>query len=459
MVMPLVIAGSTGFFRPSLPLYSAGNLKVFKDKVTLYSKLEKIIRTVKTVTLAKFMKAQDRVHSRDQSMRFTRKAFLLEQFNKPFSPAENVLIVPITTNRGSCGAMNSRISKHITDLHNSGAKIQVVVWGKRGYDSIPRLVPEIVQRGVVVDSGVGPAAVQILAEHCLSLRWDRMRILFTRFHSAGSQEFSQLIIPSFETFRKTVEEMSLGSDAPDGEINNLRFHNALLSLSDSELLDFYEFHVALALFHAIEDNGLSELALRMGAVESQLQNIIKLKTFMQNIYNKTRQASVTAEMLELSNAKSAADSLKMAEERAKKAAMKGFGVVAPQVLKDWIADLEVEIREADVTVRLAEMRRDPNALAAAKKRVAEMKKDLEVLKANSGAEVGMTQEDWIEFVKGYETVKAERKLKIRYDEILAGLRGFQEPVAPAFGLPPPPPAQPAQPTTTPTKSKKKKQHQ
>ena len=78
-----------------------GKLKVYKEKLDGYKKFYSIVKTIKTVTMAKFRLAMARVKTRDYGLRYTEKAFFTKQ-----EEAEAIQHVP--TSRGTHSPFSSK---------------------------------------------------------------------------------------------------------------------------------------------------------------------------------------------------------------------------------------------------------------------------------------------------------------------------------------------------------------
>merc|ERR1711964_933968 len=86
---------------------------------------------------------------------------------------------------------------------------------------------------------------------------------------------------------------------------NYCFANAVLNNEETFVRDYYDFHSTMAVLNAVAENELSEYAARMMAVEGQLTNIQQLQHHTNYLYNKTRQGSITAALIEILSAISA----------------------------------------------------------------------------------------------------------------------------------------------------------
>ena len=86
-------------------------LRTYKDKLEGYKKFYSIVKTIKMVTLAKYRLTMPRAKSRDLSMRYTEKCFKINEYNEDAlleAAKKTQLFIPISTNRGSCGALADR---------------------------------------------------------------------------------------------------------------------------------------------------------------------------------------------------------------------------------------------------------------------------------------------------------------------------------------------------------------
>ena len=284
----------------------SGKLRIYKEKLEGYKKFYQIVKTIKMVTLAKYRQTVVRAKTRDMAMRYTEKCFKVADYNEDAllaaaTPKKVQLFIPISTNRGSCGALNSNTNKYIESVIESGKGVKLMPIGKKGNDSLSKLFPNEYDRGIVHDMKV-PLSFSFgsyVYENALQIpEVERMEIVYSRFLSAGVQRQAVISIPNFEKF---MENISTAATSEKDKENN-SFANALLSHEEETVRDFYDFHAANAITHALLENELSEYAARVVAVEGQLTNIQSLQQKTLYLYNKTRQGSITAALIEILSA-------------------------------------------------------------------------------------------------------------------------------------------------------------
>lgn len=285
----------------------SGLLSIYKNKLEGYKRFYSIVKTIKMVTMAKYRLAMPRVKSRDYTLRYTEKCFG-EEIDEELvikNATKTLLYVPISTNRGSCGALNSNTFRYIESCISPNTKIFTV--GKKGNDALSKLFPKEYTFAVINDMKQAQHfayATYILENANTIPDVERTQIIFTRYISAGSQRQAVYNIPAFD---KWLEGLTTAASTEEKK-THYQFANAVLENDENLVRDFYDFHSTLAILNAVCENELSEYAARIVAVEGQLTNIQQLQQRTNYLYNKTRQGSITASLCEIIGAVSAMES-------------------------------------------------------------------------------------------------------------------------------------------------------
>ena len=282
----------------------SGKLRQYKDKLEGYKRFYSIVKTIKMVTLAKYRMALTRVKTRDFTLRYTEKMFAadFEEDAVIKNASKTLLYLPISTNRGSCGALNSNTFKYIESVLSKNAKVFTV--GKKGNDSLSKLFPKEYTYSVINDmkSPMSFGYAAYLYQHASSFAdVERTQVIFTRYVSAGAQRTAVYNIPAFD---KWLEKLNT-SASTETDKKNYSFANAVLNHEEHVVRDFYDFHATLAILNAVSENELSEYAARIVAEEGQMTNILQLQNKTLYLYNKTRQGSITASLIEILSAMNA----------------------------------------------------------------------------------------------------------------------------------------------------------
>ncbi|WP_372424543.1 F0F1 ATP synthase subunit gamma [Salinarimonas chemoclinalis] len=205
------------------------------------------------------------------------------------------LLVVCTAERGLCGAFNSSISRLARDTANrllaEGKTVKIICVGRKGYDVLRRthgkLIMELIElRNVKV---LGFANAEEIGKKVLNLyaegQFDVATLFYSRFRSVIQQiPTAQRLIPT---------EIPQVEEAGSGAIYEYE-------PSEQEILEkLLPRNVSVQIFSALLENGASEQGARMSAMDSATRNageMIKKQTLT---YNRTRQAQITKELIEI----------------------------------------------------------------------------------------------------------------------------------------------------------------
>lgn len=207
------------------------------------------------------------------------------------------LLLVLTAERGLCGAFNSSIVRlareRALSLMNQGKTVKIFCVGRKGYEALRRQfekqIIEVVE--LRANKGVTFADAQAIAEKISSRfaagEFDVATQFFSRFHSVISQvpTAQQLIPATFpEATAPAAGAAAVYEYEPDG----------------AEILaDLLPRNLAVQIFKAALENGASEQGARMSAMDNATRNagdMIKKQTL---VYNRTRQAQITKELIEI----------------------------------------------------------------------------------------------------------------------------------------------------------------
>ena len=206
------------------------------------------------------------------------------------------LLVVCTADRGLCGPFNSTIVRlareHAVKLLAEGKEVTFFSVGRKGYDQLRRLYERhIVEtaelRGVRT---LGYANAEKIADRVLELfaegRFDVCTLFYSRFKSVISQ------IP---TARQIIPAAFPDVPRASGPTADYEFEP-----SEAEILaDLLPRYLTVQIFQALLENAASEQGARMTAMDAATRNageMIKKQTLK---YNRTRQAIITKELIEI----------------------------------------------------------------------------------------------------------------------------------------------------------------
>jgi F-type H+-transporting ATPase subunit gamma len=209
------------------------------------------------------------------------------------------LLVVCTAERGLCGAFNSSIVRlareHINRLLADGKKVKILCVGKKGFDQLKRLyAPLIIE--TIEFRGVRQLAFEHankVADKILELydagAFDVATLFFSRFRSVISQvPTAQQIIPTTIPAEAPSQEAALGGAVYEYEPDEADILTDLLPLN-----------IAVQVFKALLENAASEQGARMSAMDNATRNAGDMIDRLTMKYNRTRQAQITKELIEI----------------------------------------------------------------------------------------------------------------------------------------------------------------
>jgi F-type H+-transporting ATPase subunit gamma len=209
------------------------------------------------------------------------------------------LLVVCTAERGLCGAFNSAIVRlareHINRLLADGKQVKILCVGKKGFDQLKRLyAPLIIDtidfRGV---RQLSFEHAERVAERVLGLfaegAFDVATLFFSRFKSVISQiPTAQQIIPATISAEAPSQQEALGGAVYEYEPDEAEILTELLPLN-----------IAVQIFKALLENAASEQGARMSAMDNATRNAGDMIGRLTLRYNRTRQAMITKELIEI----------------------------------------------------------------------------------------------------------------------------------------------------------------
>ena len=286
------------------------SLKELRNRISSVKATQKITKAMQMVAAAKLRRAQSAAEAaRPYAERM--EAVLANlgtalQGREGGSPLmvgtgkDNVhLLVVATAERGLCGAFNSSIVRLTRDhaywLMNEGKQVKILCVGKKGFDQLKRLfasqIIEVIElRGV---KQLSFKDAEKIAQRILSLfadgQFDVATLFFSRFRSVISQIPTALqIIPAQIPKEATSTQASLGGAVYEYEPDEADILTDLLPLN-----------IATQILRALLENAASEQGARMSAMDNATRNAGDMIDRLTMKYNRSRQAMITKELIEI----------------------------------------------------------------------------------------------------------------------------------------------------------------
>ena len=280
------------------------SLKDLKNRIASVKNTRKITKAMQMVAAAKLRRAQEAAEAaRPYAERMNAVMAGLSGSVSGFDDAPVLLagtgadrvhlLVVMTGERGLCGGFNSSIARlarmHAQALLAKGHTVQILTVGKKGREQLKRDLSAHFVGHVDLSEikRMGYAQAQGIARDVLGRfeagEFDVATIFFNRFQSVISQiPTAQQVIPA--KFEASAQVAALYDYEPGEE---------------AILADRLPRGVATQVFTALLENGASEQGARMSAMDNATRNAGDMITRLTKVYNRSRQAAITKELIEI----------------------------------------------------------------------------------------------------------------------------------------------------------------
>jgi F-type H+-transporting ATPase subunit gamma len=213
----------------------------------------------------------------------------LPLYMQPKEQVNKSLIIIFAPDKGLCGGLITNLLKEFLTLKNHEDASYVVI-GKKVEGKVIQLTNEVIANfpfGTTLPSfdAVFPLS-RIIDEYYLSGKVDSVKILYTNFNSIFSQkpEVKQLL-PI--TFSQEIEAEKAASDT-------------IFEPTVTEMLpELLQHYVEMTLYQLLLESFVSEQGARMISMQNATKNANDIIDILRLEYNKTRQAKITSEILDI----------------------------------------------------------------------------------------------------------------------------------------------------------------
>jgi F-type H+-transporting ATPase subunit gamma len=289
------------------------SLKDLRNRINSVKSTQKITRAMQMVAASKLRRAQEAVEAgRPYAERMEKvlASLAASLINMPGAPQllvgngrEDVhLIVVATAERGLCGAFNSSIVRaaiqKIELLKRQGKTVKILTVGRKGAIQLRRNYGSLIVDSIEYPGlrQMGFAQAQPIAERVLAMyeagEFDVCSLFYNRFQSVISQIVTEVrLIPA---------QLPV---APAGAASlNEGLGGAIYEFEPEEeeiLRELLPRNVAVQVLRALLENAASEQGARMSAMDNATRNAGDLINGLTLTYNRTRQAVITTELIEI----------------------------------------------------------------------------------------------------------------------------------------------------------------
>ena len=282
------------------------SLDDLKKRITSVKSTQKITKAMKMVAAAKLKRAQDNAEKgRPYSQKMNNVILNLsnsisDKDNAPkllsVTGKENIhLCVVMTSDRGLCGGFNANIIKKaksfFSKVINEGKELKIITVGSKGNDQLKRTFGDKIVENISFKNSKNAnyfdaeKVGKIIIEKFEKDEFDICTIFYNQFKNVITQipQAQQIIPLNTENNDDNSSDESYEFEPDEDEIlNNLLPKN-----------------ISTQIFKAMLENSASEQGARMSAMDNATRNAGEMVDKLTIEYNRSRQAAITKELIEI----------------------------------------------------------------------------------------------------------------------------------------------------------------
>ncbi|RIW16236.1 ATP synthase F1 subunit gamma [Algoriphagus lacus] len=278
------------------------NLKEVKQRINSVISTQQITKAMKMVSAAKLRRAQDKII---QMRPFSQK--LTTILNNVSAASEGatdlvyaqkrevkkVLLVPVTSDKGLCGAFNTNVIK-ATNLaireQFTGVDVTIMPIGKKSFEYYRKTKYSLIDQYSTLFHDLSIDAIRVAANHAMDAfvagEFDQVFLVFNEFKNVATQIIrTEQFLPM-----SPAESTEVGKTETDYILEPSREYIIEELVPKALRVQFYK---------AILESNASEHGARMTAMDKATENAGDLLKELKLMYNRTRQAAITNEILEI----------------------------------------------------------------------------------------------------------------------------------------------------------------
>ena len=283
------------------------SLEDLKKRIKSVKSTQKITKAMKMVAAAKLRKAQE---SAEKGRPYSEKMQnIILNLTKSINDTQNApkllvgtgedkkyLCVVLTADRGLCGGFNSNICKlaksNFKKILSEGKELKIITVGSKGLDQIKREYGNyVIKKFSFKDKKrISFNEADIIGQEIINLfnknEFDKCILFYNNFKNVITQ------IPQAQQIIPAEKEQS---DDNDEKLISYEFEPD----EDEILEDLLPKNISTQVFKALLENAASEQGSRMTAMDNATRNAGDLVDKLTINYNRSRQASITKELIEI----------------------------------------------------------------------------------------------------------------------------------------------------------------
>ncbi|MCC9168443.1 ATP synthase F1 subunit gamma [Pontibacter harenae] len=283
------------------------SLKEVRSRITSVSSTQQITKAMKMVAAAKLRRAQDNImRMRPYAERLgdilanlstITEGSVTNVYSEKREP-NRILIIAVTSDRGLAGAFNSNIIKGVTTLikerysrQNAAGAVTILTIGRKGNEAFVKRGYKVIGDYTGIFTNLSFDTVRGAAERAMdgfvAREFDKVELVYNEFKNVATQ------IVRTEQFLP-IEEQAV-ENKTSAAVADYTFEPS----KEEIIQELIPKSLKIQVYKAVLESNASEHGARMTAMDKATENAGELLKQLRLTYNRTRQAAITKEILEI----------------------------------------------------------------------------------------------------------------------------------------------------------------
>ena len=296
------------------------SLKELQNRIKSVKNTQKITKAMQMVAAAKLRKAQEAAEkSRPYSERIgaviaNLAASMTGAGDAPQllvgnGKSDTVLLVVATADRGLCGGFNTNIVRkareEIVALERDGKTVKLFLIGKKGYDQLKRIYDDKIVKYISLKeerslhAGIAKGIGEDITAMFEAGEYDVCKLIYSEFENVMTQTaVSSTLIPAMES----VGAADVDTGASETPAGGQDLGGAIYAYEPDEagmLRVLLPRNINTQIFSALLENQAGEMGSKMTAMDNATRNAGDMIDKLTLTFNRTRQAQITSELIEI----------------------------------------------------------------------------------------------------------------------------------------------------------------
>ncbi|KAL2128719.1 hypothetical protein VTI74DRAFT_8809 [Chaetomium olivicolor] len=281
---PALRAGAAVSSRAAAPTATFATLREIEGRLKSIRNIEKITNTMKIVASTKLTRAQRAMADSRKYGQTSNEVYDSAETKPLEGEGKKKLLVVCSSDKGLCGGVHSGLSRYIRRRSLEDPNFDLVILGEKCRSQLQRTNAKDI---ILNFAGVGKdvptfAEAQAVADQIVMLPGDYsdIEIIYNKFINATAYEPTSIAAYSKEAFAASPNFSAFEVD--EEILPNLR-----------------EYALANSLYWALSEGHACEISARRNAMDNASKNAGEMISKYQILFNRTRQAVITGELVEI----------------------------------------------------------------------------------------------------------------------------------------------------------------